>query len=181
MSGIKRREFISLVGGSAVTWPFAASAQRIAPPRRVGVLLVGLSSDSKEAQHFRQGLRDAGYSEGRDLVIEWRSADGDYGLVQKLIAELIQARVDVIVLDSTVATELAKRATSTIPIVMALVVDPVGSGLVSSLSHPGGNVTGLSMMTSELNPKRLELLKEVAPKLARAAVFGTPIILFTQE
>ena len=107
-------------------------------------------------------------------MIEWRSANGDYDLVPKLIAELVQARVDVIVLDSTVATELAKRATSTIPIVMALVVDPVGSGLVKSLAHPGENVTGLSMMTTELNSKRLQLLKEVTPKLSRAAVLWNP-------
>src|SRR3954468_17136270 len=131
---MKRREFIMLLGGAAAgIWPFAARAQKIAAPRRVGVLLVGLSPESKEAQHFRRGLRDAGYSEARDLVIEWRSAKGDYDLVPKLIAELVEARVDVIVLDSTVATELAKRATSTIPIVMALVVDPVGSGLVQRL------------------------------------------------
>ena len=169
------REFITLLGGAAAgIWPFAARAQKIAAPRRVGVLLVGLSPESKEAQHFRRGLRDAGYSEARDLVIEWRSAKGDYDLVPKLIAELVEARVDVIVLDSTVATELAKRATSTIPIVMALVVDPVGSGLVKSLAHPGENVTGLSMMTTELNSKRLQLLKEVTPNLSRAAVLWNP-------
>lgn len=172
---MKRREFIMLLGGAAAgIWPFAARAQKIAAPRRVGVLLVGLSPESKEAQHFRRGLRDAGYSEARDLVIEWRSAKGDYDLVPKLIAELVEARVDVIVLDSTVATELAKRATSTIPIVMALVVDPVGSGLVKSLAHPGENVTGLSMMTTELNSKRLQLLKEVTPNLSRAAVLWNP-------
>ena len=170
---MRRREFITLLGGAAA-WPFAARAQQVPAPRRIGVLLVGLSSDSKEAQHFRRGLRDIGYSEGRDLAIEWRSAKGNYDRVPELISDLIQSRVDVIVLDSTVATDLAKRATSTIPIVMALVVDPVGSGLVKSLAHPGENVTGLSMMTTELNSKRLQLLKEVTPQLTRAAVLWNP-------
>ena len=135
---------------------------------------MGLSPESKEAKHFRLGLRDAGYSEGRNLVIEWRSAKGDYDRVPELVADLLQSKVDVIVLDSTVATEVTKRSTSTIPIVMALVVDPVGSGLVETLAHPGGNVTGLSMMTSELNSKRLQLLKEVTPHLTRAAVLWNP-------
>ena len=167
---MKRREFLGALGGTAVVWPLAARAQRVAPPQRIGVLLVGLSPESKEAKQFRLGLRDAGYSEGRDVVIEWRSAKGNYGRVPELIADLIQKRVDVIVQDSTVGTEATMRSTSTIPIVMALVLDPVGSGLVKSLAHPGGNVTGLSMMATELYPKRLQLLKEVNPQLTRAAV-----------
>ena len=125
---MKRREFIALTGGAAA-WPLVARAQQPTAPRRIGVLLVGLSPESKQALHFRQGLRDGGYSEGRDVVIEWRSAQGDYDRVPELVADLIQRRVDVIVLDSTVATQVAKASTSTIPIVMALVVDPVGSGL----------------------------------------------------
>ncbi len=170
---MKRREFIALTGGAAA-WPLVARAQQPTAPRRIGVLLVGLSPESKQALHFRQGLRDAGYSEGRDVVIEWRSAQGDYDRVPELVADLIQRRVDVIVLDSTVATQVAKASTSTIPIVMALVVDPVGSGLVNSLARPGANVTGLSMMTTELNSKRLQLLKEVVPRLNRAAVLWNP-------
>jgi putative ABC transport system substrate-binding protein len=142
--------------------------------RRVGVLLVGLSPDSKQAKQFRLGLRDAGYSEGHDVIIEWRSANGDYDRVPALVADLIQSKVDVIVQDSTVGTEITMRATSTIPIVMALVLDPVGSGLVKSLAHPGGNVTGLSMMATELYPKRMQLLKEVKPQLARVAVLWNP-------
>jgi putative ABC transport system substrate-binding protein len=169
---MKRREVITLLGGAAA-WPLAARAQQAAA-RRIGVLLVGLSPDSKQAQHFRQGLRDAGYAEGRNVVIEWRSAQGNYDRVPELVDDLIQSRVEVIVLDSTVATQAAKSATQSIPIVMALVVDPVGSNLVDSLSRPGGNVTGLSMMTSELNPKRLELLKEVVPRLTRVAVLWNP-------
>jgi len=171
---VKRREFIALLGGAAAAWPLAARAQQAAPPCRIGVLLVGLSSESKEAKHFRLGLRDAGYSEGRDVVIEWRSANGDYDRVPALVADLLRSKVDVIVQDSTVGTEVTKRATSTIPIVMALVLDPVGSGLVASLAHPGGNVTGLSMMATELYPKRLQLLKEVNPQLTRAAVLWNP-------
>ena len=128
---MRRREFLISVGG-AVAWPLAARAQQTASPRHIGVLLVGLSPESKEAKQFRLGLRDVGYSEGRDVVIEWRSANGDYDRVPELVADLVQSKVDVIVQDSTVGTELTKRATSTIPIVMALVLDPVGSGLVRS-------------------------------------------------
>jgi putative ABC transport system substrate-binding protein len=173
MFDMRRREFVTLLGG-AVAWPLAARAQQAALPRRIGVLLVGLSPESKEAKHFRLGLRDAGHSEGRDVVIEWRLAKGDYDRVPELVADLVQSKVDVIVLDSTVATEATKRSTSTIPIVMALVTDPVGSGLVESLAHPGGNVTGLSVMTTDLNSKRLQLLKEAIPQLTRAAVLWNP-------
>jgi putative ABC transport system substrate-binding protein len=107
-------------------------------------------------------------------VIEWRSANGDYDRVPALIADLLQQKVDVIVQDSTVGTEVTRRATSTTPIVMALVLDPVGSGLVNSLAYPGGNVTGLSMMATELYPKRLQLLKEINPQLVRTAVLWNP-------
>jgi putative tryptophan/tyrosine transport system substrate-binding protein len=168
---LKRREFITLLGGAAA-WPLTARAQP--SPRRIGVLLVGLSPESKEAKQFRLGLRDAGYSEGRDVVIEWRSADGDYDRVPALIADLLQRKVDVIVLDSTVATQMTVRATSSLPIVMAMVQDPVGSGLVKSLAYPGGNVTGLSNMATELYAKRMQLLKEVKPQLARVAVLWNP-------
>ena len=111
--------------------------------RRVGVLLVGRSLESKDAQQFRQGLVDAGYAEGRDVVVEWRSAKGNYDRVPELVVDLVQRKVDVIVVDGTPTAQAAKRATSIIPIVMALVSDPVESGLVASLKHPGGNVTGL--------------------------------------
>jgi putative ABC transport system substrate-binding protein len=114
----------------------AADAQRPASPRRIGVLLGGFSPESKEAQQFRQGLLDAGYSEGRDVVIESRSASGDYARVPALVADLVQGKVDVIVVTGTPAARAAKRATPTIPIVMAVVADPVGSGLVQNLAHP---------------------------------------------
>jgi putative ABC transport system substrate-binding protein len=171
---MRRREFIVFLGGAAVARPFEARAQQASLPR-IGVLLVGLSPDSKAAQHFRRGLRDAGYFEGRNVLIEWRYAKGDYEKVQAFVDEFIQIKVNVMVMDSTIGTELAKRATSTIPIVMALVLDPVGSGLINSLAKPGGNITGLSMMTTvDLNSKRLQLLKEVIPNLARAAVMWNP-------
>jgi putative ABC transport system substrate-binding protein len=168
---MKRRSFVALVAG-ALAWPAVARAQQVSP-RRIGFLLVGLTAESKQARQFRQGLRDAGYVEGRNIAIEWRVAEGDYKRVPELIADLVRSKVEIIVVDSTVATEVAMRST-TIPIVMALVVDPVGSGLVKSLAQPGGLVTGLSMMTTELNVKRLELLKEVVPHLARLAVLWNP-------
>ncbi len=171
---MERRAFIGTLAGGFLAAPLAAEAQQAGKVWRIGVLLVGLSPTSKEAQHFRQGLLAAGYSEGQNVVIEWRSAKGDYNRVPELVADLVQRKVNVIVVDSTVATQVSQRATSTIPIVMALVVDPVGSGLVKSLAHPGGNVTGLSMMTTELNAKRLQLLKEVIPRLTRVAVLWNP-------
>jgi putative ABC transport system substrate-binding protein len=119
-------------------------------------------------------LADAGYIEGRDVVIEWRRAGGNYERLPQLAADLVQSKVEVIVVDSTRATEALKRVTSSIPIVMAFVADPVGSGLVPSLAHPGGNVTGLSMMTRELSIKRLQLLKELMPHLVRVAVLWNP-------
>ena len=154
--------------------PQSAYAQQPASPRRIGVLFGALSPESKEAQAFRQGLLDAGYSEGRDVVIEWRTASGDYARLPELAADLVRSKVEVIVVQSTPAAQAAKRATSTIPIVMATVADPVGSGLVASLAHPGGNVTGLSTMVVELSAKRLQLLKEALPRVARVAVLWNP-------
>ena len=171
---MRRREFIAGLGG-AVAMPLGARAQTTTLPRRIGFLLVGFSTDSKAAQSFRQGLREGGYVEGRDVIVEWRTAQGDYSRVPALIDDLIQKKVEVIVHDSTVGTAAAKRATSVIPNVMALVLDPVGSGLVRSLAHPGGNITGLSMMTTvDLNSKRLQLIKEMKPGLTRAAVIWNP-------
>ena len=170
---MKRREFI-FVSSLAVVSPLIARAQQGASPRRIGVVLVGLTPESKPARSFLQGLRDAGYSVGRDVVIEWRLARGDYDRVPELVADLVRSKVDVMVMDSTIGTDAAMRATSTIPIIMALVVDPVGSRLVKSLARPGGNVTGLSMMTSDLNSKRLQMLKDVVPGLTRVAVLWNP-------
>ena len=174
-----RREFsrdLAALAGSFGLLPLAvtAYAQQSAEPRRIGILLVISSPGGKEVNAFRQGLRDAGYAEGRDVVIEWRSADGDYGRIPDLIAELIQSKVEIILVETTRAALAAKKATSTVAIVMALVGDPVGSGLVTSLARPTGNVTGLSSMHSELNTKRLQLLKDTIPRLARVAVLWNP-------
>jgi putative ABC transport system substrate-binding protein len=172
---VTRRAFVfALLALTACLGSFvfssAADAQQSASPRSIGVVLVDFSPESKEAEAFRQGLRDAGYAEGRDVVIEWRSANGDYDKVPELVADLVKHKVEVIVADSTIASRAASRATSKIPIVMAIVADPVGSGLVASLAHPGGNVTGLSLMLTELSAKRLQLLKEAVSRLTRVAV-----------
>jgi putative ABC transport system substrate-binding protein len=151
----------------------AADAQQPAALRRIGVLRV-VPPDDKDVQGFRQGLRDAGYAEGRDVVIEWRSANGDSARIQALAADLVQRKVDVIVVETHAASEVVKRLTTTIPIVLSVVADPVGSGLVTSYVHPGGNVTGLSFMSAELGPKRLQLLKEAVPRLTRVAVLWNP-------
>jgi putative ABC transport system substrate-binding protein len=145
-------------------------------PRRIGVLLVGYSPESKEALELRQGLRDAGYAEGRDVIIEWRSANGNYDRLTDLVADLLQRQVEVIVVENTVAARAIKRATTTVPVVMAIVADPVGSGLVQSLAHPGGNFTGLSLMLKELSAKRLQLLKETLPHVSRVAVLSNPAV-----
>jgi putative ABC transport system substrate-binding protein len=152
----------------------AADAQKPSSPRRIGVLLVGFSLDGREAQEFRERLRELGYAEARDVVIEWRSANGDNNRIPELVADLVRQRMDVIVVESTPATLAAKRATSAIPVVMTTVADPVGSGLVANLARPGGNVTGFSLMTAELSTKRLQLLKETIPRLARVAVLWNP-------
>ncbi|MGH2361295.1 MAG: ABC transporter substrate-binding protein [bacterium] len=174
----------SLLALRAIAWSFAAAlvisclmyatAEQPAQPRHIGILAVISSPESKEAQAFRQGLRDAGYAEGRDVVIEWRSASGNYARVPALAADLVQRKVDVIVVESTPAALAVKRATSTIPVVLAVVADPVESGLVANLAHPGGNITGLSGMGVELNAKRLQLLKETIPRLTRVAVLRNP-------
>jgi putative ABC transport system substrate-binding protein len=123
---------------------------------------------------FRQGMQEAGYVEGRDVVIEWRSANGDYARIPELIADLVEHNVDVIVVETTLAAKALVRTTSAIPIVMAVVGDPVRSGLVTSLAHPGGNVTGHTMMAAELGAKRLQLLKEAVPGISRVAVLWNP-------
>ena len=139
---------------------------------RIGYL-TGSSSQSVNAEAFRQGLRDLGYVEGKTMLIEWRAADGNRDRQRALAAELVRLKVDLILASSGGDTIAAKGATTTIPIVMAQTDDPVASGLVDSLPRPGGNITGLSTLSPETSGKRLELLKEVVPKLSHVAVFGT--------
>ena len=148
-----------------------AAAQRVA---RIGYLDGGaLAANSVRIEAFRSGLRELGYVEGHNIVIEWRSADGKGDRLPSLAAELVGLKVDVIVTGGAGATAPAKKATSTIPIVMAQDSDPVESGFVASLSRPGGNVTGLSTLHPEVSVKRLEILKEMFPPLSRVALFGT--------
>jgi ABC-type uncharacterized transport system substrate-binding protein len=156
-----------------LSFPGPADAQEPSP-RRIGVLLVLFSPESKEAQAFRQGLRDAGYSEGHDVVIEWRFANGDYDRVSQLATDLVQRKVDVIVTDVEFSARAALRATSTIPIVITMAADPVASGLVTNLAHPGANITGLSLMMPELVTKRLQLLKQAMPQATRVAILWNP-------
>jgi putative ABC transport system substrate-binding protein len=161
----------ALAANLAIALPLqSAYSQQPALPRHIGLLLAARSPDDAEMQAFNEGLREAGYTIGRDLVIEARFTNGDYARVAELITQLIKHKIEVLVVDSTPATQAAKRATSTIPIVMTSIADPVGSGLVESLAHPGGNVTGLSIMATDLSAKRLQLLKELIPQLSRVAV-----------
>jgi putative ABC transport system substrate-binding protein len=153
-----------------------AEAQQAARVLRIGYLSSpSLSVSPARVEVFRQGLREFGYVEGKNIVVEWRSADGKLDRLPALAAELVGLKVDLIVTSGPTATSAAKEATSTIPIVMTQVGDPVGSGFVASLARPGGNLTGMSTLAPELNGKRLELLKEIIPKLSRVAVFGTSI------
>jgi ABC-type uncharacterized transport system substrate-binding protein len=152
----------------------SAKAQQPAKVPRIG-WLTGSSLSAQAARHeaFRQGLRELGYVEGKNIVIEYRNTEGKLDRLPSLAAELVRLKVDIIVTTSPAPTRAAKEATSTIPIVFAQDGDPVASGFVASLARPGGNITGLSTLAPELSGKRLELLKEVVPKLSRVAVFGT--------
>jgi putative ABC transport system substrate-binding protein len=150
------------------------SAQQPKKVPRIGWLSTGfLSTMSARQQAFRQGLRELGYVEGKNILIEWRGADNISERGRAIAEELVRLNVDVIVTAGSGPTRLAKEATTTIPIVMASDDDPVGNGFVASLARPGGNITGLSQLSPELNSKRLEILKEVIPRLSRVAVFST--------
>jgi putative ABC transport system substrate-binding protein len=166
-----RRELITLLGGAAAAWPLAASAQQPHKVARIGFL--GNSTAALEANlvgPFRDGLRELGYEEGRDIVIEYRWADGRYERFPVLIAELVALKVDAIVTAGTPASVAVKNVTTTIPLVMVAVGDPVATGLVASLARPGGNITGLTSMSVEMEGKRLELLREMIPKISHIAV-----------
>jgi putative tryptophan/tyrosine transport system substrate-binding protein len=151
----------------------ASEAQQPANIPRIGYLL-GSSRTALAAriEAFRQGLRDLGYVEGENIVIEWRSAEGKFDRLRALADELVRLKVDILVSPGPTVTRVLKEATTTIPIVMAQDTDPVGSGFVASLARPGGNITGLATLSPEVGGKHLELLKEVVPHLARVAVMG---------
>jgi putative ABC transport system substrate-binding protein len=172
---MKRRNFLTLSGIVVLAARSAAAARGVGQPARIGFL--GNSTATLEANlvgPFREGLRDLGYVEGDNLIIEYRWAEGDYARFPALIAELVALNVEVIATAGTPATLALKKATSSIPIVMIAVGDPVGSGIVQSLSRPGGNITGLTSIAPELEGKRLELLKEVVPQISLVAVLWNP-------
>src|SRR5450432_1504530 len=171
---MRRRDFMTLLAGaSAVAWPFAADAQQAARIARIGYLASNLTNQGP-LEAFRQGLRDLGYVEGRNLVIEYRDAQGKLEPLPTLAAELVALKVDVILATSTAAALAAKQTTSVVPIVFATVPDPVASGLVASLARPGGNATGLSNLNADLVGKGLEYLTQAVPGARRVAVLSQP-------
>ena len=174
MFDIRRREFITFLGGAAAAWPLAARAQQSIKLVRIGYLEPGSTSvDRVYLEAFRAGLRDLGYVEGKNFVIEDRWADGNYERLPALAEELVRLNVNVIVAQASPAALAAKKATATIPIV-AMSGDLLGSGLVASLNRPGGNVTGLTFFQPEVTAKRIELLREIIPQSSRVAVLFNP-------
>jgi putative ABC transport system substrate-binding protein len=172
---LNRRDLVVLLGGAAAAWPLAVRAQQRTGSARIGFL--GNSTAALEANlvgPFREGLRALGYEEGRTIAIEYRWAEGKYERFPALIAELIAARVDVLVTAGTPATLAIKQATTSIPVVMIAVGDPIATGIVRSFARPGGNITGLTSISPELEAKRLELLREVAPGVSHFAVLWNP-------
>ncbi len=169
-----RRAFIGTLAGGLLTAPLAAEAQQAAKIARIGYLSTNLATAPHLPEAFRQGLHDLGYVEGRNVVIEYRDAEGKFERLPALAAELVALKVDVILAPTTLAAVAAKQTTRTLPIVFAAAADPVGSGLVTSLARPGGNVTGLSILLPELVGKSLEHLKQVVPGVNRVAVLWQP-------
>jgi len=171
---MKKKITVLILCAMLLALSFPAWAQEPKKIPRIGFL--GASSPSAisaRLEAFRQGLRELGYVEGKNIVIEYRYAEGKLDRLSALAAELVRLGVDVIVLAGPASIRPAKEATSTIPIVMANDADPVGSGVVASLARPGGNITGLSNLAPEISGKRLELLKEIVPRLSRLAILGT--------
>jgi putative ABC transport system substrate-binding protein len=167
---MRRREFIGLLGGAAAAWPLAARAQQPSGKiRRLGVLFPGLP-ESYFGKAMRDRLRALGYIEGRDTILETRWAGGKNERLTELAAELAALQLDAIIAFSTPAAIAARKATTTTPVVFLYVADPVGAGVVPSLARPAGNVTGISLLATELTPKRLEILLEIAPNTSRVAM-----------
>ena len=163
---MRRREFITLVGGAAAAWPLLARAQQVGKIYRIGILeTIPAARNAANLDALRKGLRDLGYVEGRNLVIEYRSADGRAERFPDLASELVRLKVDLIVTRGTPAARAAKNATEAIPVVMATMGDP--SAIVASFAHPGGNITGVTTFSTELTAKRVEILKELVPSLSR--------------
>jgi putative tryptophan/tyrosine transport system substrate-binding protein len=174
MFGMRRREFITLLGGGAASWPLAARAQQAAKVARIGYLGYGpASAHAIWVEALRAGLRDLGYVEGKDIVIEFRWAER-VDQLPELAAELVRMNVDVIFASSSTLVEPARQATKTIPIVFSNHADPVGVGHVASLARPGGNITGLSILLTDLITKDLEMLHETVPQAVRIGVLWNP-------
>jgi putative ABC transport system substrate-binding protein len=170
---MRRREFLGVLGGAAATWPLAARAQQPDRVRRIGVLLPYIESDSQaqaRVSALQAALQERGWAYGRNVAFEFRYAEGQLDRLPGLAADLVRANVNVILTAGTESTDAARKATSNIPIVMAAVGDPIAAGFIASLAQPGGNVTGASLLATELTAKRLELLKEILPALTRLAV-----------
>jgi putative ABC transport system substrate-binding protein len=172
---MKRREFITLLGGAAATWPLAARAQPSSKVWRIGFIFGSIPQGTVNlADGFRQGMRERGYSEGRDFIVEWRFAGGRYERFSEFAREFVQLKVDVIVLSTSVAVRPVQQSTTAIPIVMGYSIDPVGLGLVASLARPGGNTTGLASSLEDFVSKHLELLITAVPNLSRIGLLVNP-------
>ena len=174
---MRRREFITFLGGAVVAWPSTALAQRPSQPV-VGYL--GLTSPKGEAEmsgSFQKGLREAGFEEGRNVTVEFLYADGDVSRLPALAAEFVRRNVSIIVTGTTAGAVAAKRTTSTVPVVFVIGSDPIRNGLVAQLNRPGGNLTGVSFFTNQMESKRLGLLHELAPKVELIGVLLNPTIL----
>jgi putative ABC transport system substrate-binding protein len=166
-----RRELIALLGSTAAAWPLGARAQQ-RKVWRIGMLeTISEQLNAENLGAFRQGLRDLGYVEGQNLILDYRSADGNAKRFPNMVTELVRLNVDLIMTKGTPAALAAKNATNTIPVIMSGSGDPVGLGLVASLNRPGSNITGLSGFTPDLDAKRIELLKEVVPAATAIAAF----------
>jgi len=177
---VRRREFITLLGGAAAAWPLAAVAQQTDRVRHIGILLLGNAEAASLRTELRETLRKSGYVEGQNLQFQVRSADGKLDSLPRLAAELVAAKVDVIVAQFTPSALAAKQATTVIPIVF-VAGDPVGTGVVSSLARPGGNLTGLSILGAELQAKCVELLRDMLPSVRRIAALGYATDPFSKQ
>jgi putative tryptophan/tyrosine transport system substrate-binding protein len=173
---MRRRKFIALLGGAAAAWPLGVRAQQ-RKVWRVGFLAIPqrpAAVGSSRYGAFALGMRELGYIEGDNLVIEYRFADGKAERLFNLVTELLELKPDVLVIAGTPAVRAAQKATASVPIVMGTASDPVGSGFVQSLAQPGGNITGLSNLSTDLSPKLVEMLRNIAPKLSRVAILVNP-------
>ncbi len=172
---LKRRQFISLLGGAAATWPLVARARQPGKIAKIGFLgSASASGSAGPVEALRMGLRERGYHEGQNINIQFRWAEGNYDRLPSLVAELIRLDVDVLITHGTPGTRAAKLATTTIPIVMAISGDAPSTGLITNLARPEGNVTGSTFFLSELNAKRLEWLKDILPNISKVAALSNP-------